>query len=102
MRWRAFNFCQSIIAPRQYFYRFTGHPLRPGERLNFHYFPLDCPSPSKHRFGRGCLLHPRINAGDVMLLWNWIIHGTYPTGPMKRGRMNAELRFIGECIDIAG
>jgi len=36
----------------------------------------------------------------VVLLSNWIIHGTYQTNTMKLGRMNAEVRFMGENIDI--
>jgi len=86
------------------FCRFTGHPQRSPEEFNFHYFPADCLNPERidATFGDGCLFQPRINAGDVILLSNWIVHGTYRTNAMKRGRMNVELRFIGECIDIAG
>jgi hypothetical protein len=84
------------------FCRFTGHPLRPETQFNFHYFPEGCPSLDAviQAFGPDAMLRPKINAGDVVLLSNWIIHGTYRTDMMKRGRMNAELRFIGDAIDI--
>jgi hypothetical protein len=82
---------------------FTGHQLRPETEFNFHYFPEGCPNLEavEQSFGRGCLIRPKINAGDVVLLSNWIIHGTYQTNKMKLGRMNAEVRFMGESIDIA-
>jgi len=82
---------------------FTGHQLRPETEFNFHYFPEGCPNLQavERSFGPGCLIRPKINAGDVVLLSNWIVHGTYRTSTMKAGRMNAELRFIGEHIDIA-
>jgi hypothetical protein len=81
---------------------FTGQPLRPKARHNFHFFPQDFQSLDaiEQSFGVGCMLRPRINAGDIVLLSNWIIHGTFRTETMTRGRMNAELRFIGEATDI--
>jgi hypothetical protein len=82
---------------------FTGDRLRPETEFNFHYFPEGCPSLDviEQTFGPRCLLRPTVNAGDLVLLSNWIVHGTYKTEAMKAGRMNAEIRYMGEHIDVA-
>jgi hypothetical protein len=52
-------------------------------------------------FGSGCLFHPVVKPGDVVVASNWIIHGSYRTSAMAKGRSSMELRFIGTCPDIA-
>jgi hypothetical protein len=37
----------------------------------------------------------------VIIASNWIIHGSYRTPDMTKGRTSAELRFIGSHLDVA-
>jgi hypothetical protein len=70
---------------------------------NSRYFPADTLIPDRIRedFGEGCLFRPEMKPGDVVIASNWIIHGSYQTSTMEKGRSNMEVRFIGTCPDIA-
>ena len=42
-----------------------------------------------------------LKAGDLIVASNWLIHGSYRTPDMHKGRTSIELRFIGTDLDIA-
>ena len=46
-------------------------------------------------FGRNCFLRPILRPGDLIVSSNWILHGSYRTQDMKKGRTSVEVRFIG-------
>jgi hypothetical protein len=48
------------------------------------------------------MVRPVMAPGDVAILSNWIIHGSYRTPAMTRGRTNIELRYIGPSLNIGG
>jgi hypothetical protein len=52
-------------------------------------------------FGSECFFHPVMRPGDVIIASNWIIHSSYRTPEMKKGRKSVEVRFIGDDIDIS-
>ena len=81
---------------------YTGALLREGERWNFGYFPdVVCdPDVVTKDFGPECLFHPVMNPGDAIIASNWIIHGSYRTPNMRKGRTNVEIRFIGSQLDL--
>jgi hypothetical protein len=82
--------------------RFTGKVLRENEEYKCGYFRPDINDPNaatKH-FGRNCFFRPEMMPGDVIISSNWIIHGTYCTPHMTKGRTDAELRFIGSSLEI--
>ncbi len=76
---------------------------RDGGLGNSRYFPWEEVSVDtlEHDFGRGCLIRPMMKPGDVVIASNWIIHGSYRTPDMTKGRGSIELRFVGTCPDIA-
>lgn len=78
------------------------HPFRDGTE-NSQYFPSDALSIDRLRqdFGDDCLFRPAMKPGDVIVASNWIVHGSYQTTEMARGRSSIEIRFIGTCPDIA-
>jgi hypothetical protein len=81
---------------------YTGLPLREGEQWNGGYFPkgvLD-PAAVQREFGRECFLRPVMSPGDAIIASNWIIHSSYRTPTMKKGRTSVEVRFIGSQLDI--
>jgi hypothetical protein len=82
--------------------QYTGELLREGEPYYFGYFRSDIVDPSAaiEAFGPECFLRPAMEPGDVIVSSNWIIHGSHRTPDMEKGRMNAELRFIGSKLDI--
>jgi hypothetical protein len=91
----------SYLKTRQYS-GYTGEPVRDGQKWYFGYFPegvLDLDTVIK-AFGENCFFRPVMHPGDVILASNWIIHGSYRTPSMKKGRTSVEVRFIGEAIDI--
>ena len=51
-------------------------------------------------FGPERFFHPVMRPGDVIIASNWIIHSSYRTPEMKKGRKSVEVRFIGDDIDI--
>jgi len=53
-------------------------------------------------FGADCFLKPVVNAGDLVVSSNWIIHGSHQTPDMPYGRTSMEVRFIGNTRDIVG
>jgi ectoine hydroxylase-related dioxygenase (phytanoyl-CoA dioxygenase family) len=70
---------------------------------NSRFFPNDSLTPEsvENDFGTGCLLRPLVRPGDVIIASNWLIHGSYRTPAMTKGRSSMEVRFIGRCPDIA-
>jgi hypothetical protein len=70
---------------------------------NWAFFPQEYYEPEKLQddFGPDCLFRPVMHPGDVIVASNWLIHGSYQTPAMSRGRSSMELRFIGRCPDIA-
>jgi Phytanoyl-CoA dioxygenase (PhyH) len=70
---------------------------------NSRHFPTDSLNVDdvERDFGPGCLFRPAMNPGDVILSSNWVVHGSYRTAEMSKGRASIELRFIGTCPDIA-
>jgi ectoine hydroxylase-related dioxygenase (phytanoyl-CoA dioxygenase family) len=82
---------------------YTGHLLRPGEPFRFGYFANRVFDPDVviAAFGESAFLRPAMRAGDLILSSNWIIHGSYRTPAMHKGRTSVELRFIGTDLDIA-
>jgi hypothetical protein len=81
---------------------YTGAPLREGEQWHLGYFPDGVfePDTVAREFGPECLYHPVINPGDAIIASNWIIHGSYRTASMKKGRTSVEVRFIGSQLDV--
>jgi hypothetical protein len=70
---------------------------------NSRFFPRDylAPGAVENDFGQGCLFRPVMNPGDVIIASNWLVHGSYRTPVMTKGRSSMEVRFIGTCPDIA-
>jgi len=70
---------------------------------NSRHFPAEALTLARLRrdFGEDCLFHPALDPGDVIVSSNWIVHGSYRTPEMAKGRSSMELRFIGTCPDIA-
>ena len=82
---------------------YTGRALRTGEQFRFGYFAdraLDVDTVIA-TFGEGAFLHPAMKAGDLIVASNWLIHGSYRTPDMAKGRTSIELRFTGTDLDIA-
>jgi hypothetical protein len=81
---------------------FTGHRLRDGEPHHFGLFNLEKLKTEavEREFGHDCYFRPVMRPGDVIISSNWVIHGSYRTPNMKRGRTSAEVRFIGSMNDI--
>ena len=81
---------------------FTGVPLREGEQWHLGYFPEHAFDPSivADEFGPECFYRPIMKPGDAIISSNWIIHGSYRTPAMKKGRMSVEVRFIGSKTDV--
>jgi hypothetical protein len=82
---------------------YTGCMLRIGEPFRFGYFAnraLD-PDVVTATFGEKAFLRPIMKAGDLVVASNWLIHGSYSTPDMTRGRTSIELRFIGTDLDVA-
>jgi ectoine hydroxylase-related dioxygenase (phytanoyl-CoA dioxygenase family) len=82
---------------------FTGRRLRKQESFQYSYFRKGAFSPSAVRaaFGKNCFLPATLKAGDLVIASNWLIHGSYRTPAMTKGRTSIELRFIGTDLDIA-
>ena len=82
---------------------FTGEPLRAREDFNLAYFKQNVfeVDAVRQAFGENCLLRPVMQAGDLIVASNWLIHGSYRTPAMTTGRISLELRFIGTALDIA-
>lgn len=82
--------------------QFIGHQHRQDEPFFFGYFRKDLPNPdtSIASFGEDCFFRPIMNPGDVIVSSNWVLHGSYRTPQMKRGRSSAELRFVGSNLDL--
>ena len=82
---------------------FTGERLRAGEDFNLAYFKQNVfdVDAVRQAFGENCLLRPIMQAGDLIVASNWLIHGSYRTPAMSKGRISIELRFIGTALDIA-
>jgi len=51
------------------------------------------------RFGSRCFLRPVLRPGDLIISSNWILHGSYRTAAMRKGRSSVEVRFIGDKRD---
>jgi hypothetical protein len=88
--------------------RYAGFSRRPiyqrrDNAENSQHFPADALNVDRIRenFGEGCLFRPEMKPGDVIIASNWIIHGSYQTPAMSKGRASMEVRFIGACPDIA-
>jgi len=82
---------------------YVGKLLRDGEDFNLGYFAkgaFDIEAVTRS-FGDNCFLRPVMNAGDLVVSSNWLIHGSYRTPAMTKGRTSVELRFIGTDLDIA-
>jgi hypothetical protein len=82
---------------------FRGRLRRKDDPWFFGYFTkdaLDVDAVTK-TFGENCFLRPVVTPGDVIVLSNWIIHGSYRTAKMRTGRTSAELRYIGSNLDVA-
>jgi hypothetical protein len=92
----------SHLTTRQYS-GYTGTRLREGDEWNMGYFSLgifDMDS-IKRVFGQDAFLHPAMAPGDVVVSSNWIIHSSYATRNMTKGRTSVEVRFIGSKLDPA-
>jgi hypothetical protein len=88
--------------------RYTGfsrQPIYPKREdfENSRYFPTEVLSVERieRDFGAGSLFRPAMQPGDVIIASNWIVHGSYETAAMSKGRSSIELRFIGNTPDIA-
>lgn len=81
---------------------FTGLEQRSGEHVNSGYFREGVFALDKVResFGEDCLFRPAMRPGDVIISSNWVIHGSYRTPEMKKGRTSAEVRFIGTRLNM--
>jgi hypothetical protein len=81
---------------------YTGKALRENEKWYFGYFRPDLADleSATAAFGPDCFLRPAMQPGDLIISSNWIIHGSYRTPQMTKGRTNAELRFIGSSLDL--
>jgi ectoine hydroxylase-related dioxygenase (phytanoyl-CoA dioxygenase family) len=68
---------------------------------HFGHFPEDVLAMDRvvSEFGENCFLRPKMQPGDIIISSNWIIHGTYQTPQMTKGRTSIELRYIGERLD---
>jgi hypothetical protein len=81
---------------------FTGMPSRQGEFLNFGRFregAFDIGEVTR-TFGEQCFLRPVMLPGDVIISSNWIIHGSYRTSEMKKGRTSVEIRYISPWLNM--
>jgi hypothetical protein len=81
---------------------YTGRLLRKGEPHQFGFF-TECaldPDAVTAAFGRAAFLRPTMRAGDLVVASNWLIHGSYRTPEMTKGRASIELRFIGTDLDV--
>ena len=82
---------------------YVGKLLRGDEDFNLGYFAngvFDIQAVTKS-FGKNCFLRPVMDAGDLIISSNWLIHGSYRTPAMTIGRTSIELRYIGTDLDIA-
>jgi hypothetical protein len=77
-------------------------PSRIEEKWHLAYFRDGAFEPGEvtKAFGDECFIRPVMKPGDVIIASNWIIHGSYRTPQMTKGRTSVEVRFIGESIDI--
>jgi|SRR5262245_47862875 len=77
---------------------FTGERLRQGGDWYLDWFDLDTMTVDRVRdaFGDDCFLHPVMARGDVVIASSWIIHGSWWTKAMTRGRKSVEVRYIGD------
>jgi hypothetical protein len=81
---------------------FRGSLLRQGEPINFGLFKqgaFDVVA-VKSAFGEDCFYRPVMKPGDVIVSSNWIIHGSYRTPHMKKGRTSVEIRYIGPWLNM--
>jgi hypothetical protein len=62
---------------------YTGRPLRKKEDFHLAYFSEGVFEAEAIRaaFGENCLLRPVLNAGDLIVSSNWLIHGSHRTPP---------------------
>jgi hypothetical protein len=82
---------------------FTGRRLRNGEEFQLGFFSEHGLEPDQvaAAFGATAFLRPTMRAGDFVVASNWLIHGSYRTPEMTKGRTSVELRFIGTDLDVA-
>ena len=80
---------------------FTGEPLIQGEQWNKGHFNREAFKIDRvsARFGSRCFLRPVLRPGDLIISSNWILHGSYRTPAMRKGRSSVEVRFIGDKLD---
>jgi hypothetical protein len=81
---------------------YTGSPLREGEDRHTGYFPqgiFDLAEVTR-KLGGECLFRPVMHPGDLIVASNWLIHGSYRTEKMAKGRTSAEIRFVGEHLNV--
>src|SRR5262249_49222107 len=81
---------------------YTGIPSRIEEKWHRAYFREDAfkLDAVTKAFGDECFLRPVMKPGDVIIASNWIIHGSYRTPQMTKGRTSIEVRFFGEKTDV--
>jgi hypothetical protein len=89
------------LSTRQYS-GFTGSPLRERKRSSADFFNEGIFSPDvvAEKFGPECFYRPIMRPGDAVISSNWLIHGSYRTMEMRRGRTSVEVRFIGDKYDV--
>jgi len=83
---------------------FTRWRKRRGELGNLGYFQpgvFDVAAVTE-AFGDNCFFRPAMSPGDVIISSNWIVHGSYQTREMRRGRTSAEIRFFGKYTNVRG
>lgn len=87
------------------FVGFTGEEHRPGESMRLgHFKPQDeifTEEKIRHTFGSDSFFRPAMNPGDVIVSSNWVLHASYQTPSMTKGRTSVELRFSNGEIDPA-
>lgn len=97
------------------FSRYSNLPIEGHDGLyNFSHFPTDLLEPGgaagvyglresaiTDRFGADCFYRPILQPGDLMILSNWLIHGTHRTEAMSKGRCSVEIRFQAMSFDLA-
>jgi hypothetical protein len=81
---------------------FTPKQKRAEDAYHFGHFTKDVLAIGNVTKGLGnrCFFHPVMQPGDVIVSSNWIIHGTYRTEKMRKGRTSAELRYIGTKLNV--
>lgn len=97
------------------FSRYSNLPIEGHDGLyNFSHFPTEILDPASaagvyglresaitERFGAECFYRPELQPGDIMILSNWLIHGTHRTPEMSKGRTSVEIRYQSASVDLA-